>query len=61
MKQSRAGAQPPRDVIDDDLPAEEIERLARVDALLRIAAANDAIAPSGDGLGKRIDERAPDE
>jgi hypothetical protein len=52
MNQSRARAQPLRDLIDDDLSAEELERLARVDVALRIAAArdrNDAIVASGDG------------
>jgi hypothetical protein len=41
MKQSRAGERPLADVIDRDLPAEELERLARVDAVLRAAAAYD--------------------
>jgi hypothetical protein len=52
MNQSRAREQPLGELIDDDLPADELERLARVDALLRIAAArdqDDAIATSGDG------------
>ena len=52
MNKSRARVQPLRELIDDDLPAEELERLARVDAVLRIAAARDrdeAIVASGDG------------
>lgn len=31
-----------RNLTDDDLPADQLERLARVDALLRFAAAHDA-------------------
>jgi NAD(P)-dependent dehydrogenase (short-subunit alcohol dehydrogenase family) len=53
MNQSRAREQPLGELIgDDDLPADELERLTRVDALLRIAAAcdrDDAIETSGDG------------
>jgi hypothetical protein len=51
MNWSRACVQPLRDLIDDALPVKELERLARVDALLRIAAArdrDDAIVASRD-------------
>jgi hypothetical protein len=41
MNGSRAHAQPLDELIDDDLPAEELERLDRVDAVLRVAAALD--------------------
>jgi hypothetical protein len=37
MNRSRVHAQPLRELIDDDLPAEELERLEQVDALLRVA------------------------
>jgi hypothetical protein len=50
MNQNRAGERPLNDVIDVELPFEELERLARVDALLRVVAAydrGDAIAVSG--------------
>jgi hypothetical protein len=50
MYQCRADEQPLDDTIDADLPLEEVERLAHVDALLRVVAArdrSDAIAPSG--------------
>lgn len=40
MSRNSAGRQL-RDLIDDDLPAGELERLARVDALLRVTAACD--------------------
>jgi Putative zinc-finger len=52
MNQSRAREQPLGELVDDDLPADELERLARVDALLRVAAARDrdeASVASGDG------------
>jgi hypothetical protein len=52
MNQSRAREQPLGELIDDDLPADELERPASVDALLRVAAARDrdeAIVASGDG------------
>jgi len=45
MTESRATERPLGDVIDVDLPAEELERLARVDALLRVAAAHDRHPP----------------
>lgn len=41
MNQSRCGERPQSDVIHVDLPSEELERLARVDALLRAVAARD--------------------
>lgn len=50
MSQNRAGERPLNDVIDGGLPFEELERLARVDALLRVVAAydrRDAIALNG--------------
>lgn len=43
MKQNST-TRPLAELIDDDLPAAELERLARVDALLRTAAAHDASA-----------------
>jgi Putative zinc-finger len=52
MNHSRAGEQPLGELIDVDLPAGELARLARVDALLRTASARDrdgAIVASGDG------------
>jgi hypothetical protein len=50
MYQSRAGEAPLGDVLDLDLPAEDVKRLAQVDALLRVVAArdrDDAIAVDG--------------
>jgi hypothetical protein len=50
MYQFSADERPLDDAIDIDLPVEELERLARVDALLRLAAAydrNDAIGLNG--------------
>jgi hypothetical protein len=50
MCQFSADERPLNDAIDADLPVEELERLARVDALLRVAAAydrNDAITLNG--------------
>jgi hypothetical protein len=41
MYQCRADERPLNDRIDVDLPTEELDRLARVDALLRVVAAHD--------------------
>jgi hypothetical protein len=54
MNQSSAGRLPAEDVADVDLPADELERLARVDALLRFAAASDL------GAGPRTTALIPD-
>ena len=43
MRQSTRRAQRLRALIDDDLPVDELERLARVDALLRLAANRDRV------------------
>ena len=60
MNQNSAGARPLNQMIDVDLPFEELERLARVDALLRVIAAHDrsdAIAPSGRSRTCRFPKR----
>jgi len=62
MNENTAGARPLNDMIDVDLPFKELERLARVDALLRVVAAHDrrdAIAPSGRQAARaRVDSEA---
>jgi hypothetical protein len=45
MHRCRAGEQPSDDTPDADLPVEELERLALVDALLRVVAAHDRSDP----------------
>jgi len=53
MRQSQPCEQRLRQLIGTDLSADEVERLASVDALLRVAAAcdrDDAVPTSGDGL-----------
>ena len=47
MRQSTRRAQRLRALIDDDLPVDELERLARVDALLRLAANRDRVEAAG--------------
>lgn len=41
MNERRAGDRPLGDLIDFDLPAEDVRQLARVDVLLRVVAADD--------------------
>ena len=55
MRQSQPCERRIRQLIGTDLPADEFERLASVDALLRVAAAcdrDDAVATSGDGRAR---------
>jgi hypothetical protein len=63
MNQNGAGERPLNDVIEVDLPFEELEPLARVDALLRVVAAydlGDTIALNGwrAAAGTRVDPQS---
>ena len=55
-KQNTRCEQRLRELIDADLPPDELERLARVDALLRLAAVSSAVA-AGFRRGVRESDR----